>query len=81
MRVVELTNRAYRGPRVMVGGLILKRHILSGERSRRFVQIASGLLEIFQKIIDRTSISGLFFGKKIPRLAGFGVKLRMYLEN
>jgi hypothetical protein len=69
------------------GGLILKRHLLSGQTPCQFVRIAPGQWppRDFPKNIVRTSISGLFFAKKTSRIRRIWGKITadkcMYLKK
>ena len=50
------------------GGLILKRHLLSGQRFCRFVRIAPGFREIFQKLLSGSPYLACFLPKKFQDL-------------
>ena len=54
------------------GALILKKHLLSGQRPRQFVRIAPGLVKIF-KICPDLCVHP-FFGQNLSGSAGSGLK-------
>jgi hypothetical protein len=80
-RVGEVLATRIRTPGNGRGALFPKRHLLSGQTPCRFVRIAPGLPEIFQKLLSGLQYLAYFFARNLCRISRIWGKITIYHEK